>query len=278
MKEKEFDNILIVSDMDGTFLGDRARVVQRNLDAIEKFKARGGKFTFATGRTHHNITKAVGSVSDVANAPAITVNGACIYDFAAGKSVGDVKIDCRDVIRIARYIRENFSDVGMRCSTDYGFLTDRACGLIAKDFDGFLCDGCGEAKIMSIDEWEDQTVYKIVFRGEADELLDLRQKLEPIFSEKFKFVTSSPRFLELNAIGCSKAVGVEFLRGYFGGNVTIYAVGDYENDIEMLRAADFSVCPQNSLDSVKAISDFCLCDCNEGTIADLYENIICKNG
>lgn len=274
---KRFENILIVSDMDGTFLGAGAKIVEKNLDAIEKFKAQGGKFTFATGRTHHNITHAVGSVQNIANAPAITVNGGCIYDFSTGESVADFKIDSRDAMEVARYIRENFSDIGMRCSTDYGFLTDRACGLIVKDFGGFLRDGCGEAKELPIEEWENETIYKIVFRGEADELFDLRSKIEPLFAHKFKFVTSSPRFLELNAIGCSKAVGIEFLRKYYGGNITIYAVGDYENDIEMLCEADFAVCPENSLGSVKAIADFCLCDCNDGVIADLYENIICKN-
>lgn len=274
---KKFENILIVSDMDGTFLGSGAKIVQRNLDAIERFKAEGGKFTFATGRTHHNITKAVGTASGIANAPAITVNGGCIYDFATGKSVADFKINSRDAMEVAHYIRDNFTNIGMRCSTDYGFLTDKALGLIVKDFNGFLCDGCGKAKEMPIDEWKNETIYKIVFRGEADELLRLRQIIEPIFSHKFKFVTSSPRFLELNAIGCSKAVGIEFLRKYYGGNIKIYAIGDYENDIEMLRAADFGACPRGSLDSVKAISHFCLCDCNEGAIADLYENIICKN-
>ncbi len=277
MKEKVFENILIVSDMDGTFLGAGGKVVQRNLDAIEKFKANGGKFTFATGRTHHNISKAVGRACDVANAPAITVNGACIYDFEKARSIKDFKINSCDAMDVAYYIRENFSDIGMRCSTDYGFLTDRACGLVIKDFESFLCAGCGESKTLPISEWENETIYKIVFRGEADELLDLRHRIEPLFSDKFKFVTSSPRFLELNAIGCSKAVGIEFLRDYYGGDIKIFAVGDYENDIEMLSAADISVCPANSLDSVKAISDFCLCDCKEGVIADLYENIICKN-
>ena len=275
--KKEFENILIVSDMDGTFLGERGRVVQRNLDAIEKFKARGGKFTFATGRTHHNIEKAVGRVSDVANAPAITVNGACIYDFSAGLSIGDFKIESRNAMEVARYVRERYPDIGMRCSTDYGFLTDKACGLVIKDFESFLSAGCGVSRTLPVSEWESETIYKIVFRGEADELLQLRRRIEPVFGNEFEFVTSSPRFLEMNAKGCSKAVGIEFLRRYYGENIKIYAVGDYENDIEMLRAADVSVCPANSLEAVKEISDVCLCDCRDGVIADLYERIICKN-
>ena len=53
----------------------------------------------------------------------------------------------------------------------------------------------------------------------------------------------------------------------------IYAVGDYENDIEMLKASDVSVCPANAMEYVKKSADMTLCDCNGGVIADLVEII-----
>ena len=51
------------------------------------------------------------------------------------------------------------------------------------------------------------------------------------------------------------------------------SITDYENDIDMLRAADFACCPSNSLQAVK---DFCsvhLCSNDEGCIADLINRI-----
>ena len=47
---KKFENYIIVSDIDGTFLGKEGRMVPRNLEAIEYFKSEGGIFTFITGR------------------------------------------------------------------------------------------------------------------------------------------------------------------------------------------------------------------------------------
>ena len=44
-------------------------------------------------------------------------------------------------------------------------------------------------------------------------------------------------------------------------------------DLEMLRAADVAVCPENAIDSVKEICDLCLCDHKQGVIADLIEHI-----
>ena len=54
------------------------------------------------------------------------------------------------------------------------------------------------------------------------------------------------------------------------------ACGDFENDIEMLAAADISVCPANACDKVKAIADYQLCSCGEGLIADIIEGL--ENG
>ena len=46
----KYDQIVIVSDIDGTFLGTGGQLVARNLAAIEAFKREGGRFTLATRR------------------------------------------------------------------------------------------------------------------------------------------------------------------------------------------------------------------------------------
>ena len=275
MENKKFDSVIIVSDMDGTFLGLGARVIPENIEAIEYFKENGGRFTFATGRTHHNIRKSLGDPKRVANAPAITVNGACVYDFDRRASVLDVTMDVDKVVELVKYCRENLGDIALRCSTPYGFMTDKITGLIKKDFDSFLSGGdCGIAKEIDLDRWQGETIHKIVFRDEADKLALVREALEPVFSEYFTFVTSSPRFLELNAKGCSKAVGVDYLRRVYSTNekkATIIAVGDYENDIEMLKAADIAACPENAMENVKSISKIKLCHHDSGAIANLIK-------
>ena len=46
----------------------------------------------------------------------------------------------------------------------------------------------------------------------------------------------------------------------------------------MLKSADIAVCPSNALESVKRICDFCLCDHDEGLIADIAEKILGIDG
>ena len=67
-------------------------------------------------------------------------------------------------------------------------------------------------------------------------------------------------------------MGIEYLRQVYSTDekrATIIAVGDYENDIEMLKAADIAACPDNAMESVRNICDIKLCHHDMGAIAQL---------
>lgn len=61
--------------------------------------------------------------------------------------------------------------------------------------------------------------------------------------------------------------------GFAERKLRIYAVGDFENDYDMLLAADLAACPSNAIESISEISDIRLCSSDEGAIADLIELI-----
>ena len=269
MTKNKFENIIIVSDMDGTFFGTGATVVQRNVDAISYFKQNGGKFTFSTGRVHYNITHSGEGVAALCNCPAICANGSCIYDFETNKTLKETCMDTRAVVEVIRFVNSISPTTGARCSTPYGFITHDLVGLIQKDVAHFKG---GRVEVNPLEQWHGEKIYKLVFRDEAEPLLSLRRTVAEKFGDIFTYASSSPRFFEINAKGCSKADGIGFLRSLYP-EAKIYAVGDYENDVEMLRASDVSVCPQNAMDYVKTCADMTLCDCNEGVIADLVEII-----
>ena len=79
---KDFSKYLIVSDLDGTFLADHSALVPRNLEAIGRFCACGGMFTFATGRTASTVLGAIPIAPTLLSAPAVLCNGTYLYDFA----------------------------------------------------------------------------------------------------------------------------------------------------------------------------------------------------
>ncbi len=272
----KFDNILIVSDIDGTFLGKKSRVVPENLTAIEYFKSEGGRFTFASGRMDVNMRAAIPGLEGLINAPAILANGSYMYDFTREEVVAVNYLDGHEAADMSRFVRENYPDIGLRMSTSTGFLTDAMVGLIEHD----LCRKMiTNVKVAPVDEWEDfcDDWYKLVVRGPAGVLDEIRARLEARYPGKFEHCKSAPTFYEIQNAGCTKASMLGRLRARIESEVgqrqTVYCCGDYENDIPMLRAADVAACPSNALDTVKEICDLSLCHCDDGFIAELIASL-----
>lgn len=278
--KKTFENILILCDIDGTFIVKQGIVPERNIEAVERFKADGGLFTFNTGRTHSNLYAAVPTAGEIANAPAALSNGAYLYDAKNRKAIDNYFMNPEACREVAMYIRENFKDIGMRASTSECFLTADDDDLAIKNILTIRNISPDDYSILPIEEWRYDNWYKLVALGDPDRLDVLRDNLNAKFEGRFAedggFVCekSGKNLLEIHRADRSKATVIDTYRSlYPDRKLKVYAVGDYENDRDVLLAADVSVCPENSLDSIKEICDFILCDNTEGVIADLIETL-----
>jgi hydroxymethylpyrimidine pyrophosphatase-like HAD family hydrolase len=250
-------------------------LVERNLAAIEEFKAGGGHITAGTGRIPTNIRKGIPNCGELFNAPAITANGAFIYDLTADVCLKSTPMDPEATLAAARLVESLNPNVGMRVSTGKSFLVnrDRLNPAILRDIGGNPDTYAGDVLPLSAWQTEGAAWYKMVFRGEYEDLLSIRPAVEAAFGDTFEYSVSSPHFFELQRKGCTKATGLRFvaerLSEALGHPVTTVAVGDQENDLPMLLAADMAACPDNAVEAVKAVCDLRLCHHDEGCIADL---------
>ncbi|MBQ2768275.1 MAG: HAD hydrolase family protein [Clostridia bacterium] len=268
----KFDHVVIVTDMDGTFLGSDGCPVERNVRAIEAFKREGGHFTFATGRMHGDFLIMMPELAGLANAPAILVNGAYLYDFAERRVIEAHYLDTALVQELQRLIDRDYPSLGFRATTETGFLTENLTGLIARDLRRMR----EITRVISVETWGEVHCYKAVARGDAAELSRLRADAERRWPGVFSLTCSSHDILEFMPRGVSKATLLECLRDCCAMDEqppVIYAVGDYENDYAMLRAADVAVCPTNAMPMIREIAAICPASNNEGVIAALIEVI-----
>lgn len=279
----DFRHVLIATDLDGTFFGIRTRLVERNLQAVERFKALGGHFTAATGRIRQNITRSIPYYNDLFNAPLITANGAYIWDGKTDLAVSKTAMDPVLVRDVVRYIHELHPNVGVRVSTENGFLADvnHIPPALRSDIERMSSI---ESVLLPVDEWETDGAqwFKLVARGDATDLAAIRPLVEARFGDALEYSTSSPAYYELQAKGCTKASAMNFvadrLAAELGHPMLTVAVGDHENDLPMLRAADLSGSPENALDAVKAATCLHLCHCDDGAIADLIDQLAQRLG
>ncbi len=275
----DYSRYLILTDLDGTFFGKGARLVERNLAAIDRFKAGGGHITAGTGRIPTNIRKDIPDCGELFNAPAVTANGAFIYDLAADLCLHSTPMDPEETLAAARLVEALNPRVGMRVSTGRSFLVnrDRLNDAILRDIGGD--PDAYEGEVLPLSAWraEGALWYKLVFRGEYGELCSVRPAVEAAFGDIFEYSMSSPRFFELQKKGCTKATGLHTVAKYMeeklGHSVVTVAVGDQENDLPMLMAADLAACPDNAVEAVKAVCSLRLCHHDEGCIAHLIERL-----
>ncbi len=266
--EKIFENIAIVTDLDGTYLAPGGVEHEKNLQAIAEFRAHGGYFTYGTGRMHKNIARVLPNSGKVCNLPAVVANGSYLFDFSTNTRLCPTSMPTADVLAVASYAREIAPEVGVRVVTPDGFMTDGHGEIIKGEVSRNPADF---PHVVPISEWTAcnpaEQWFKLVFRGEPEHLVAARPYLVDRFGDLFEFAVSGPRFLELTAKGCTKATGIARLREMFaakGKELTVVACGDQENDLAMLRAADIAFCPENAIPEVKALCRATLCHHGEG--------------
>lgn len=267
----KFDNIVIASDMDGTFLGKNCELVCENIEKIKYFNQNGGKFTIITGRNYTTVFDPYPELADIVSAPVGLHNGACIYDIKNGSVVDDTPIDTELVIEMFRYLREFYPKVStsLRCLTRFYFMPPDHASEWYKPFEYSIFDfsDCEEIRKLS--------VQKINFKcDETAYLSEVRSSIEKKYGDKIDCTTAEPTIVEIMPKGISKAIVIPRLRSLCKlENAKFFAIGDYENDLAMLRSADYAACPDNALETVKDICAIHVCHHFNGAIANLIDII-----
>ena len=249
-------NYVIVTDLDGTLLNDKTKVPQSNLDAIKKFTSAGGYFTLASGRYGNKVGELFPDFEKYINAPAVLCNGAYLCDFQKNEIVFENPTPTDKYMPIINGILSGFPDL------DDMVIVVKRNGVFTP---------------INPKDLHDDYIYKVVAYAPSDYLLKVREYAEKNFSDIWYFSKSSKTLFEIlnpNATKGKTIIKLKELYAKMGMDVKIIAVGDYENDYDMLCCADIAACPSNAIDKVKEVCDIHLCDNNTGCIADLIDRIL----
>ncbi len=268
----KFKNCLLVSDIDGTLM-ERGNISPRNFKAIDEFISEGGTFCIATGRCTAAIEHIVCDFKNLTHA--IVYNGGMVYDYIADKPVFENHLSEEDKT-FFNFLLEKISNMGVEvyCGKDVYLLNHSIPCQVHCDYEHL------KPKIVTYDEishlkWNKAMCF---YYADFDE-----NRIEQAISE-FKFVDSSftKAAFVLDGVGYR---GYEQLprgahKGFALGKLSkllgiekgkTFAIGDYYNDIEMLKAADISACPSGSPEEIKQCVDFVGCACADGAVADFIE-------
>lgn len=267
----KFDGIMIITDLDGTFFNSSGEIAEPNIEAVEYFKKNGGLFTIATGRSPKSPAWLTERFTPLVNAPAILCNGAFCYNFRKEERICEIELDYKKATELAMRVHRDFPEITVRLSignTEYSLSPEESIEIVESKY-------CiiGKEPIV-IKNWA-----RVSFDGDAESTERVRERFHDEYSKYFALMKPCPIIYEFQDIRATKGQALDRLRvylknsGLIKGDLTVYAAGDYENDLDLLAHADIAACPENAIDSVKARSKIQLCHCDDGAIADLIEKI-----
>ena len=249
-----YDGILLLTDFDGTLYTGR-EIPQRNIEAIRRFCAEGGKFGFSSGRTQgffkewENVVRSNTCIS--------AINGTLIYDYPRGEIVSE------------KFLPDGAFDKALRVCLEfedyYNIAVFRRDLVDALDFGS---DGLRDAlRAMMSDP-----VYKVMFHSRHDITDSEKRAIEEIFGDDYYVSRSWASGIEIQSRDSTKGEAARFIKSFTGADLLVCA-GDYENDETMIAAADIGYAVANAVDKLKALADRHTVSVGEGAIAAIIDEL-----
>ena len=260
--------LCIITDLDGTLLPASKIPLERDLQAIRKFEQAGGIFTIATGRTVQASQHYIDMLT--LKSPMIVFNGAMIYHPDSGERLILQKLPEEAKAMTSEVFREQpHAGIEVLCAEDTWVVNNT-------ETEKQHIQICQVTPQYGTVEEVKGTWLKVLFSMFPEDIPPFMEYIKHKHFPNVDFIRSEKKFYEMLPQNISKGSALSEYRKLPGmEEFKFIAVGDYDNDIEMLKSADFAVCPANAADSVKAVSDLILSrTCEQGAMEELISKLL----
>ncbi|MBA0777730.1 hypothetical protein Gotri_005711 [Gossypium trilobum] len=257
----------------GTLLNSKSQVSLTNARALKEASSRGLKIVIATGKARPaaitvlqmvDLAGKDGIISE--HSPGVFLQGLLVYGIN-GREIFKRNLDPNVCREAGHYSLEHKVPL-------VAFCQDRCLTLFNHPLVDTLHTVYHEPKAEIMPSVEHLVtaadIQKLIFFDTAE---GIATNLRPYWSEATKdhasVVQAVPDMLEIVPFGTSKGSGVKLLLDHLGvSSKEIMAIGDGENDMEMLELASLGVALSNGSDKTKAVADVIGVSNDEDGVAD----------
>lgn len=249
---------LIAIDMDGTLLNSKQKVSQKNIQAIQEAKSKGVYIVLCSGRAYDGI---------IDSAKVLGINESDQYMICYGGSV--IQNYDQEVLYQRTLKNENCEEIAR-------FLTDKKIHYKFIDNTGTL--------YQSYQDWIEKHmlnpklgIVKVLLKTRKHKLPEVLKLVHEQYDSNYFVVQTSEKELEIFPKDVNKGNALERLTKYLKiSPKEVMAIGDYDNDMPMFRAAKFSVAVGNAISKVKDLSDVVVADNDHDGVAEAIEKYVLK--
>lgn len=240
---------LVVTDIDGTIYTPEKGITNEVKHCIQNLTQKGVHVAIATGRTYGSAKWIADNVG--IECPLICYQGGLVKTYEG--NIIDVKYLNE---KIAREIIEDFRKRNIHLNV---YIEDK---LYVEEDDDYIKDYIGDKgidyyKVDSFDELDFSKLNKMLAINYdskfIDELIDELQKKYP----QIYVVKSFAYFCEIANKEATKGNAIKILADLYGITTDeVLAIGDNNNDIEMVETAGVGVAMGNGTEEIKKRADF----------------------
>ncbi|TDT56524.1 Cof-type HAD-IIB family hydrolase [Fonticella tunisiensis] len=252
---------LLAIDMDGTFLDKEHMPTKGNIEYVHKAAEAGVKVVVCSGRIPAALKLILKDMPK--NQPVIAGNGSIVYDHNSRELYyGALERDA--LIEIINIMRRDFNNVYYHFYDGDIVCSERFDKIIA-DFYYKLNSTMPKEfgveiriipdSIYYIDKYNPKVAKVEIFEEDLNLLQSIRDRLEML--PGIEIVSSGFNGIEITNKGLNKGNALEFLVNHYGYSLDeCIAVGNDENDVEMIKKAGLGIAVRNAKDCVKEVANY----------------------
>ena len=264
---------LICSDVDSTLVDDYKKLSPKNREAIRKAVLEEGMhFAIISGRIAPSVRRYMDEIGITGVVPSL---GGCLIEDWDGTIIEENVLDGRlatkindlikamDCLCFAYHHNDWYIDPGhpdwIKSEAD---ATD-TIGVI-EDLTG-LFGRINPNKLLGV-------------HSDTNKVKRLKEAILERYSNEVDCFLSSPMYLEIVPKGVNKGTAVDALCRHYGiEKSNVLAIGDYYNDIDMLKIVGVPVTVRNAPDDIKAVARYVTeSDCNNSAVAEALERFVVR--
>jgi Cof subfamily protein (haloacid dehalogenase superfamily) len=258
---------LVALDIDGTLLDPQHQLSSANIAAVRAVQAQGIRVVIATGKTSYAaqpLREQLGLSKMGVYIQGLDVIGSAgtpLQRTFLPNTIWQTALPFRDALAV---------DL-VAYSEDDGIFATQPSARIAR------LDGYGEPPLQICEDWTQLKIHKLLVMAEVETLPSVRTALESAFHTQADIVQALTDMVEILPLGASKGAGLAVLLTHLGIDwQQVLAIGDGENDIQMIRNAGLGVAMGNAHPELQDVARFHTTSNRENGVAHALYTLLLK--
>lgn len=263
---------LVATDIDGTILKDNGEYSEGVKNCITDMQKKGIKVVIVTGRMYAGA-KQVAEKLNLKDAIVSYQGGLIKENCLSNKTLYETCIPKEDAKLVLDWAKQNNIHINLYINDILYVENDN------ETIQKYAKRQNLEYKVYNFNDLELDNINKIlaINYNDADMVTSWVKECQQKFPHLY-IIKSTPYFCEFSTKKATKACAVQFLKGYYNINDNeVLAIGDQDNDIELLKAGGISIAMGNGTEELKKYADF-ITDTveNDGFVKAMEKFVLCS--